>query len=382
MCEPELLALTESEPLSLEEEQENQLSWLCAEDKLTFILLAPISNTEHKQCCLLQTVPYPKAAGADCSSAAPRGSGACPWTDDGADLFATKEGGRGKGCRCGGERAECQCQCSCCRTATRWVRPGELEEPDSAVAPPRRFVPSSVRHAWSGADVFPPSEKGTRGDREKDPVPRSTGNAFIVSSPADETQPPLGLPLRSPPVSALAMVGDCNLFLLPNSDEDEDEERDEESDEGKGGREESPVQVPCSRRREKKRRFEIEVMVAETTFRRRGLAKEAIRLLMCYAVEVLGATGFVAKILDSNEASIRLFQDAFGFREFKRVPVFHEVHLLRDVVDTHRGGTQQALGLELWREECQAVLGEHVIVGPYTKERHDEIPVVALVSSE
>jgi RimJ/RimL family protein N-acetyltransferase len=41
MCDPETLRLTCSEPLSLEEEYENQQSWLRADDKLTFILMAP-----------------------------------------------------------------------------------------------------------------------------------------------------------------------------------------------------------------------------------------------------------------------------------------------------------------------------------------------------
>ena len=44
MCDPELLRLTCSEPLSLEEEFENQKSWLCSSDKLTFILLAPSAD--------------------------------------------------------------------------------------------------------------------------------------------------------------------------------------------------------------------------------------------------------------------------------------------------------------------------------------------------
>lgn len=43
MCDPELLDATCSEPLSLEEEYSNQVSWLNASDKLTFIILAPLS---------------------------------------------------------------------------------------------------------------------------------------------------------------------------------------------------------------------------------------------------------------------------------------------------------------------------------------------------
>jgi RimJ/RimL family protein N-acetyltransferase len=45
MTDADLLAQTKSEPLSLEEEVSNQVSWLVADDKLTFIILAPMDPT-------------------------------------------------------------------------------------------------------------------------------------------------------------------------------------------------------------------------------------------------------------------------------------------------------------------------------------------------
>jgi RimJ/RimL family protein N-acetyltransferase len=77
---------------------------------------------------------------------------------------------------------------------------------------------------------------------------------------------------------------------------------------------------------------EIEVMVAEEGSRRKGIAKEALQIMMAYAVTDLKVTSFVAKILESNEPSIRLFE-SLGYGLVKRVPAFHEVHLERGTDD-------------------------------------------------
>jgi len=97
----------------------------------------------------------------------------------------------------------------------------------------------------------------------------------------------------------LVMVGDCNVFVpLPHVVEDN------------GG-------------------VEVEVMLAETRFRRLGLAREAMQLLIVYATCRLGFRSFVAKILESNVDSRNLFVHGLGFRHFKNVPVFDEVHFVR-----------------------------------------------------
>eukprot|EP01012_Entosiphon_sulcatum_P010737 TRINITY_DN16360_c0_g1_i1.p1 TRINITY_DN16360_c0_g1~~TRINITY_DN16360_c0_g1_i1.p1 ORF type:complete len:217 (-),score=42.12 TRINITY_DN16360_c0_g1_i1:104-715(-) len=72
---------------------------------------------------------------------------------------------------------------------------------------------------------------------------------------------------------------------------------------------------------------EIEIMVAEPAARRKGLAREALGLIMLLARRHYGALGFVAKILERNAASLRLFADVLGFVEERRVAIFHEVHL-------------------------------------------------------
>lgn len=96
------------------------------------------------------------------------------------------------------------------------------------------------------------------------------------------------------------MAGDCNLFF--NVDEDD---------------------KFCA---------EIEIMIAEKKSRNKGLAKESLLMLMHYAFQKLKCTRFIAKILEENTNSIELFQK-LGFKEFKRVTVFQEIHFefnLRD----------------------------------------------------
>eukprot|EP01063_Lacrimia_lanifica_P018397 TRINITY_DN25318_c0_g1_i1.p2 TRINITY_DN25318_c0_g1~~TRINITY_DN25318_c0_g1_i1.p2 ORF type:complete len:205 (+),score=102.09 TRINITY_DN25318_c0_g1_i1:60-617(+) len=103
-----------------------------------------------------------------------------------------------------------------------------------------------------------------------------------------------------------APVGDCNLFLL---DDDVDATGE----------------------------VEVEVMIAEAGQRRKGLAAEAVRLLMQYAAaEVRDANGhpvrrFYAKILAKNAPSIRLFEQKLGFAHHKSVTVFDEEHYCMDV---------------------------------------------------
>lgn len=70
---------------------------------------------------------------------------------------------------------------------------------------------------------------------------------------------------------------------------------------------------------------EIEVMVAETSSRGKGIGREALELMMGYCHRELGVTRFVAKILQSNGPSIALFEK-IGFRFVRKVEVFGEVH--------------------------------------------------------
>jgi RimJ/RimL family protein N-acetyltransferase len=76
-------------------------------------------------------------------------------------------------------------------------------------------------------------------------------------------------------------------------------------------------------------RGEIEVMIAEESVRRRGVAKEAVELMMRYAHDNLGTSEFEAKILEHNEGSIKLFTEKLGFEFVKRNLVFKEIVLVK-----------------------------------------------------
>lgn len=76
---------------------------------------------------------------------------------------------------------------------------------------------------------------------------------------------------------------------------------------------------------------EVEVMIAETKSRRKGLAQLAILLIMCYANRFLNVQKFIAKILRTNHASIDLFVNKLGYREYRRVDAFEEIHFYRDL---------------------------------------------------
>ncbi|KAJ7137916.1 GNAT domain-containing protein [Mycena epipterygia] len=142
---------------------------------------------------------------------------------------------------------------------------------------------------------------------------------FIVCARADSDDALESGPLtpQDPRVSTLPMIGDVNIFLH-NAGEDE---------------------------------FyaEAEIMIAEPEYRRKGLAFEALQLMLGYATassnghflcqnpssvqEALQgsplpvpATALLTRISESNLPSIRLFEK-LGFYISKRVEVFGEVEM-------------------------------------------------------
>ncbi|XP_065708817.1 alpha/beta-tubulin-N-acetyltransferase 9 isoform X4 [Patagioenas fasciata] len=80
---------------------------------------------------------------------------------------------------------------------------------------------------------------------------------------------------------------------------------------------------------------EIEIMIAEPSYRGRGFGKEATLMMMSYGVRNLGITKFEAKIGQENETSICMFKK-LHFKEVAVNSVFQEVTLRLDVGDQER----------------------------------------------
>lgn len=94
-----------------------------------------------------------------------------------------------------------------------------------------------------------------------------------------------------------SMVGDVNIYLLPDNDGDS---------EGK----------LCA---------EIEIMIAEAWARGKGLGKEAAQIMMKFGYEMLNIEIFQAKIKLTNIPSQKLFTNAFSFEEISRSSIFNEI---------------------------------------------------------
>ncbi|MCO5581356.1 hypothetical protein L7F22_035238 [Adiantum nelumboides] len=71
---------------------------------------------------------------------------------------------------------------------------------------------------------------------------------------------------------------------------------------------------------------EIEIMIAESARRGKGLGREAVQLMMAYAIEHLNISKFRAKIGDVNSASLHLFR-SLGYEDVSHSAVFNQVTL-------------------------------------------------------
>ena len=72
---------------------------------------------------------------------------------------------------------------------------------------------------------------------------------------------------------------------------------------------------------------EVEVMIGESAARRKGLATEAVRVMLDYAATELATRKFVAKIKMANEPSLAMFSSKLGFVEVDRDEGFQEIEL-------------------------------------------------------
>lgn len=68
---------------------------------------------------------------------------------------------------------------------------------------------------------------------------------------------------------------------------------------------------------------EIEVMIAEPEFRGKGYGKEVIDQMITFSRQVIGVRTFVAKIKETNHASLNMFAK-LGFKKVSSSDVFKE----------------------------------------------------------
>ncbi|KAD2394403.1 hypothetical protein E3N88_41380 [Mikania micrantha] len=71
---------------------------------------------------------------------------------------------------------------------------------------------------------------------------------------------------------------------------------------------------------------EIEIMIAEPKSRGKGIGMESVLMMLVFAIENHKINTFRAKIGDSNEASLRMF-NKLGFKEVSHSEIFKEVTL-------------------------------------------------------
>ena len=125
-----------------------------------------------------------------------------------------------------------------------------------------------------------------------------------------------------------AMTGDVNLFLSEEETEMDEEANDETSN--------------CE---SLLNQAEVDIMIAQGEFRRKGLGREATCMMMMYAATAMQLRRFFCKVRDDNEASLQMFK-SLGFIQCAYAECFREVELelKRDSIDELRLTTMELLG--------------------------------------
>ncbi|KAF9972498.1 N-acetyltransferase 9 [Actinomortierella ambigua] len=72
---------------------------------------------------------------------------------------------------------------------------------------------------------------------------------------------------------------------------------------------------------------EIEIMIAEPSYRRKGVGLEALKMMMTFAFESLNTKRITSKISTDNASSIALFTNKLGFVQISFSEIFGEVTL-------------------------------------------------------
>ncbi|XP_054899135.1 N-acetyltransferase 9 [Poeciliopsis prolifica] len=106
---------------------------------------------------------------------------------------------------------------------------------------------------------------------------------------------------------------------------------------------------------------ELEVMIAEPSYRGRGIGKEVTRMMMSYGISKLGIKKFQAKIGLDNQVSISMF-NKLQFQEVSVCNVFKEVTLELMVDDSVRTKLQEDLACMKERDYKQTCCSRHELV--------------------
>jgi RimJ/RimL family protein N-acetyltransferase len=69
---------------------------------------------------------------------------------------------------------------------------------------------------------------------------------------------------------------------------------------------------------------EVEIMIAEPSARRKGIAFAAVQHMLSYGASSLGVRRFFVKISDDNAASTAMFKDKLGFKFVNYAECFKE----------------------------------------------------------
>jgi GNAT superfamily N-acetyltransferase len=296
MQDPELLALTESEPLTLEQEYANQISWATDASKYCFIVHSrrPVDQSSFR---------LPGSRGVQ--------------TALGVDYTLEDE-----------QHAEALKK----PVDVQWVEEDEEEQAEEQTAEATQEHASSVAAANSAADNIRAAEStsaiaapvansaAASTDVGNAPVPSAAASADPSAAASDASASQASSAVASAPTTAvtalpdpgsrwpLTPIGDVNLFLHADFNL---------GDYGVNG-------GGC----------EIEVMLARREYRGRGLATEAVKALMRFSERRLGVSRFVAKVLSTNKSSVTLFEKRLGFAMIEYVECFDECVFYKDTSAT------------------------------------------------
>lgn len=106
---------------------------------------------------------------------------------------------------------------------------------------------------------------------------------------------------------------------------------------------------------------ELEVMIAEPSYRGRGIGKEVTRMMMCYGITKLGVKRFQAKIGLDNQVSISMFKKLW-FQEVSVCNVFKEVTLEMTVDEFIQAELQEEVAYMKERDYRQTCSNRHELL--------------------